>query len=123
MSLELHAMKHLSSALLLVSLIGVTSGCSQQSGVGSDPTYERQVEDFDRQTAETDKQLQRTSKQLDETDRQLERSSLQSERFEKLLDKWEQQAERQDRIFDALERFLDTRMPETSGVPAPDDAE
>lgn len=109
-------MKHLSCALLLISLLGMTVGCSQQSGVDSEPEYDRYVEDLARQTADYDRQMA-------ETDKQLKRSGDQVDRFDKLLDKWEQQADRQDKIFDAMERFLDKHSPDNGVSPSPDDAE
>jgi len=95
--------------VLLIFMLPVLCSCSSQSSNGVDATYQRQIDDFDRQTAETDRQLKRTQAQQDETERQLERAKQQADRFDALLDKWEHQAERQDRIFDGLDRLISPR--------------
>jgi len=43
--------------VLLIFMLPVLCSCSSQSSNGVDATYQRQIDDFDRQTAETDRQL------------------------------------------------------------------
>jgi septal ring factor EnvC (AmiA/AmiB activator) len=102
--------------VLLIFMLPVFCSCSSESSNEVDATYQRQIDDFDRQTAETDRHLKRIQAQQDETERQLERAKQQADRVDALLDRWEHQAERQDRIFERLDRLISPRPEEPDGT-------
>ncbi|WP_182866022.1 hypothetical protein [Stieleria mannarensis] len=89
--------------LPIAVLFALLGSCSPQASNDYDAAYQKQLDDYDRQTEQTQQQLDQTQDMQDETERQLARSKTQADRYDALLDRWEQQADRHDKLLDLLE--------------------
>ena len=74
---------------LFLSALLVGCGGNSDTSAVSDADFQRQLDEYDAQSAIVDRQQWKADEQ--------------AARFDALLDRWEEQADRQDRILDQLE--------------------